>query len=274
MTDELLDRIVEWASGRDDVRAAVLIGSRARSQRPADEWSDTDVILLATDPDGLVEDATWPHTLGAVGITFVEQTAIPGVRERRVLYANGRDVDFAVVPVGNTIELAAMAAHVLSRGFRVLVDKDALLGDIVADASETRQSPDAGTFSEAVSDFWYHALWTARKLARGEVFSAKACCDGHMKWILIRALGWHAADLDTWHDGRFLEQWADARALADLRNAYAAYDGVDVERALFATMDLFSWVAREAADRLGLPYAVGEEELARRLVDGVLTSTR
>lgn len=274
MTDELVSRIVGWASSRDDVRSAILIGSRARSQQPADEWSDTDIILLATDPAGLVDDATWPGDLGDVGITFVEQTPVRGVRERRVLFIDGRDVDFAIMPAAATAELATMGAHVLARGFRVLVDKDGLLDGLPAGAPENRQPSSGHAFSEAVSDFWYHALWTARKLARGEIFTAKACCDGHMKWILIRVLGWHAGEVDTWHDGRFLEQWADGRALSELRGAYAAYDGADVERALFATMDLFAWVARETGERLGCPYATSEEELARRLVDGALTGSR
>jgi aminoglycoside 6-adenylyltransferase len=110
-----------------------------------------------------------------------------------------------------------------------------------------------------VSDFWYHALWTARKLRRGEVFTAKACCDGRMKWILIRMLEWHAGDRDTWHDGRFLEEWADPRAITELCDAYARYDAADVERALFARWIFV--VAQEVADQLGLPYAAGEKSL-------------
>jgi aminoglycoside 6-adenylyltransferase len=86
-----------------------------------------------------------------------------------------------------------------------------------------------------------------------------------MKWILVRMLEWHAGDRDTWHEGRFLEEWANDRALTELRQAYATYDGADVKRALLATMDLFSWVTRETGERLGFDYPVDEEELARRL---------
>lgn len=39
--------IVVWAGGRADVRAVVVVGSRARSLHPADAWSDLDLILFS-----------------------------------------------------------------------------------------------------------------------------------------------------------------------------------------------------------------------------------
>lgn len=248
------------------------MGSRARSNHPADEYSDLDVILVARDATTLVDDPSWVAVLGEVGITFVEQTLIPGdVRERRVLYTDGTDVDFVVVDVDQAQAVAEGASGVFARGVRVLVDKDGLITPLLDLPPPTSgRSPSEHDFSEAVADFWYHALWTARKLARGEIFTAKSCCDSHMKWLLIRMLEWHAGSRDTWHEGRFLEEWADDRALAELRQVYATYDSADVKRALLATMDLFSWVARETGERLGFDYPVDEEELARRLTQATV----
>lgn len=263
----MIDRIERWAAGREDIRGAVLVGSRARSDHPADEYSDLDVILVARDAAALIDDPSWAAELGEVGISFVEQTPVAGVRERRVLYTDGTDVDFVVVDLGQAQAVAEAGGNeVFSRGARVLVDKDGLIAPLLDVPPHTANSPpSAHDYREAIADFWYHALWTARKLARGEVFTAKSCCDSAMKWILLRVLTWHAGDSDTWHEGRFLEEWADSRALAELRQAYATYDGADVERALFATMDLFSWVARETGDRLGYGYPAEEEALARQL---------
>ena len=41
--DELLQRFQAWAEQRADIRAALLVGSRARAERPADAWSDIDI---------------------------------------------------------------------------------------------------------------------------------------------------------------------------------------------------------------------------------------
>ena len=263
----MIERVARWAEARDDIRAAVLVGSRARADHPADEFSDIDLILFARDATAFVGDPSWVAELGDVGITFVEQTPIPGVRERRVLYADGTDVDFVVVDTEHVSAVVAGASVVWSRGMRVLVDKDGLIEPLTGMSPHTPAGPPSEhDYRETVSDFWYHALWTARKLARGEVFTAKSCCDSHMKHLLLRMLEWDAGDCDTWHDGRFLEEWADPRVVEGLGGAYARYDAADVARALDATMDLFAWLATETGERLGYGYAAGEEALARRLI--------
>ena len=66
--------------------------------------------------------------------------------------------------------------------------------------------------------------------------------------------------------GRFLEEWADERAVEQLRYAFAHYDEADVWRALVVTMDLFRWVALETAGRLGCPYPALGDERATELV--------
>jgi aminoglycoside 6-adenylyltransferase len=261
-----VQRIARWARAREDIRGAILIGSRARTDHPADEFSDIDVLLLVRDPDALLDDAHWPGELGEVAITFVEETPVPGVRERRVLYQDGTDVDFAIVPVERIAEVEETGSGILARGYRVLVDKDGMTDTFAAAKRRTPAGPPgAHEFAEAVSDFWYHTVWTSRKLARGEVFTAKGCLDDYMKALVVRMLEWHTGGRDTWHEGRFLEEWCDPRALTELRSAYAHYDTEDVKHALVATMDLYSWLARETGDRLGFSYPADEEELAREL---------
>jgi len=80
-----------------------------------------------------------------------------------------------------------------------------------------------------------------------------------MKRLLLSMLEWHArARHDDAYvigaEGRFLERWADERAVGELHEAFAHYDAVDVRRALWATMELFSWLALETAAALGLAY--------------------
>jgi aminoglycoside 6-adenylyltransferase len=268
-----IQRVARWAGARDDIRAAILIGSRARTDHPADEFSDIDVLLLVRDPEALLDDGKWPGELGEVAITFVEETPVPGIRERRALYQDGTDIDFAIIPVERVVEVGETGSDTLARGYRVLVDKDGLTDTFAAAKRRTPAGPPgAHEFAEAVSDFWYHTVWTSRKLARGEVFTAKGCLDEYTKTLVVRMLKWHAGGHDTWHEGRFLEEWSDPRVLVELRDAYARYDADDVERALIATMDLVSWLARETAGRLGYAYAANEEQVARRLTQQVLRS--
>ncbi len=93
--------------------------------------------------------------------------------------------------------------------------------------------------------------------------------DDYLKAQLLTLLGWHARagdpERDTWHGGRFVERWADPRWQRVLRRAFAAYDPDDVARALWTTVNLWSQVERETAERLGLAPRADEDELRARL---------
>ena len=274
--DLLAAAVADWAEERNDVRAAVQVGSQVRRDLPADRWSDLDVILVVDDPAPYAADAGWVTEFGRPVLTFLEETPA-GHSERRVLYETGEDVDLPLFPRSALAQLEASdnAARLLERGYRVLVDKIGLeprlqqLAAAVADPPPPTQLE----FTGLSGDFWYHALWTAKKLRRGEVFIAKECLDAYMKARLVTLLEWHARavdpSVDTWHAGRFLERWADPGALAALEGAYAQYSLRDVARALWATIDLWHGLEDETAARLGLSVEVDQADLRGRVAEVV-----
>ena len=268
--------IADWARSRDDVRAALVVGSQARSETAADRWSDLDVGLLVDDPRILAEDETWVEEFGVPVLTFLEPTAFGGRVERRVLYDSGEDVDFALLEVSAWEQFGSLpeARATAERGYRVLYDElglEAALEEPTRPAAAPPQ--DAAAFTELASDFWYHALWTAKKLRRGEVYTAISCLDGYMKARLVTLIEWHAravdSAVDTWHGGRFLERWADPGALAALERSYAHYDLRDVARALWETIDLWQSLEEETARRLGLVVELDHPDLRRRIAEVV-----
>jgi molybdopterin-guanine dinucleotide biosynthesis protein A len=271
---ELIEAAVaDWAREREDVRAAVVVGSWARRDAPADRWSDLDVRLFVDEPARLAEDASWVESFGTPVLTFLEQTAVGERVERRVLYDTGEDVDFPLFEATAATVLATSveAAGVIARGYRVLHDELGVSRVLENVSPEAAGPPDTAALTELASDFWYHALWTAKKLRRGEVFTAIECLDAYMKSRLVTLLEWHAhaADpsVDTWHGGRFLERWADPGALAALEHAYARYDLRDVARALWETIDLFQGLEEETANRLGLELELDHADLRRRIAE-------
>jgi aminoglycoside 6-adenylyltransferase len=250
------------------------VGSRARSDIPADEFSDHDLVLFVRDPAPLLEEDAWVERFGSPKLTFQEPTAVGDQRELRVLYSDGSDVDFAIVPL-EFLEHEAVAL-VAVRGARILVDKDGELERRLAaiPPPQAPGQPDPAEFRNVSSDFWYHAVWGARKLRRGELLVAKGCIDGHLKALLLQLLEWHARatdpHADTWHRGRFFERWADPGAVTALRGAYGGYEEADLARALSATMDLFARVERETAELLGLQRPAEGAAFARALVGDLL----
>jgi aminoglycoside 6-adenylyltransferase len=199
--------------------------------RPPDEWADLDIVVVTSDPETYLAQADWLDNIGTVWITFVEPTASGQAMERRALFAGGLDVDFAIVPEEMFQHLLQdpKTMDVIGRGVRVVLDKDGLVAARTLCAIElsSPRPPTRAEFDEIVSDFWYHAVWTAKKLRRGELWSAKQCSDGYMKRLLLRMIEWHARAMngwhhDTWYGGRFIEDWADPRALKGLQGGLCA----------------------------------------------------
>lgn len=275
----LLERVIDRARGDAGIHGLVLLGSRARTEHPADTWSDTDLLVLVDDPEAFLAEAGWPMHLGVVSTTFLESTH--GRRERRVLFADGTDLDMIPVGVDELASVVSEAADVLARGHRVVLDKDGLLEDLserVARAIAQRRDdwpPSLVAFENLVADFWYHAVWTARKLRRGELWVALGCLDGYMKRRLLTIIEWQArargdGQADAWIGGRFLERWADPETVEALRGAFAHYEAPDVSRALRATMDLFRRLALDLSIRLELPYPERADDAATGMVNELL----
>jgi len=291
----LEERFVAWASRRPDIRAAFVVGSRARVDHPADEWSDLDIIVVTTDPDRYLSSSDWLGDIGKPLLTFLEPAPTGAAMERRALFATGLEVDFALLASARAKQAArflpialrfpivlrllpkkmarsiaedtATAAEIFGRGVRPIVDKDGLAAKLhlLFAPTTAKNPPTQHDFTEVVSSFWHQCLRTARHLRRGELWWAKSACDGYLKARLLCMVEWqaratHAWDYDTWQEGRFLEEWADRRVVQGLRSAFAHYDPADIRRGLLATMDLFRWLAIETAQRLGYPYPSSADE--------------
>jgi aminoglycoside 6-adenylyltransferase len=280
---QLIERFISWAQAEEDIRAAIVFGSRARNDHPADEWSDLDLLFLVDEPQAYVEATEWLQHMGEPWVSFLERTPDGGF-ERRVLFEGGLDVDFIPESVAGFRKVLAeglpsILGDIFRRGFRVLVDKDGLAEQITAVQAQTAVPMPTSEieYLSIVNDFWFHTVWTAKHLRRSELWWAKSCCDNYLKNLLLQMLERHARtthdlDFDTWMRGRFLEEWADPRAVAALPQIYAHYEEQDIWRALRATMELFRWLALETADILGYEYPTYGDERCSELVQQLSSS--
>ena len=265
---EFIARVADWAQARRDLRAVLVVGSQVRTDRPADEWSDIDFALITTDPGSYVRDDSWLATFGTVWVSYVEDAGvdIEDAWECRAMYEGALDVDFGLLRL--SIVEAMLSAGIpprigetLLRGLQAPVDKDGLVSRLLAACSPPSRPglPKESEFLCQVKDSLFRVAQAAKKLRRGELMMAKVACDGYLKDRLRVMLGWHAralqgSEADLWHDNRFLEQWADPRAVAAFGGIYARYDREDIARALLATLDLYRWLAQETACKLGYTY--------------------
>jgi aminoglycoside 6-adenylyltransferase len=280
--EELEGRLVDWATARDDVRTLIVVGSRARPEE-ADEWSDLDVAFATTDRRAYLGGVDWLDEIGEVWLAYVD----PLGTTRHVLFAGG--LDAGITPLSHRVvqllpralQLCARRPYELlpallrgpldrrldvfgsytRRGVRVLVDKDGAGAKALAAlpvAADGPGPPGPARFRAAVHELFFLAVWSAKHLRRGERWAAaRLGVDGRMKGVLLEMVEWHARACGrpgVSPGGRRLEDWADPALLQELRGTFAHYDEDDLWRATFATIDLFRRLAKETAERLGLPY--------------------
>jgi aminoglycoside 6-adenylyltransferase len=251
-----LDAVAKWARTEPAVRAAVLIGSQARIDTPADEWSDVDVALVVDDPSSLAWDLTWVARFGEPEVTFVEMATVGGQPERRVLFSDDLEVDFALFPMELWRELLGdpEAVVIFSRGYRFLYDGIGA-SEAIAALPQTLELPGRDP-AELLQDFWYHALWSAKKLRRGEAIMARRCVEGRMKLLLLE-LARELASRDTWHQERFAERWADARVVDAIWRSAAL--PAELGPVLLYLCDVFDAIAAD----LGLVHPAAASARAR-----------
>ncbi|WP_312370103.1 aminoglycoside 6-adenylyltransferase [Lachnoclostridium sp.] len=276
--DTIINNFVKWGNGTDKLYVALMIGSQARKDHPADDFSDLDIIMVVDDPDYYLYSSQWIEQIGNSHISFIENT-IGGGKERRILFDNALDVDFVILSRNNfEIAIRSGEVEILKRGYRILIDKigiEHLLPSISAEKPSYISLTEC-KFSNIINDFWYHAVWTAKKIIRGELWTAKSCVDNYMKGLLLSLIECHAhvlngIDYDTWHNGRFLEEWAEDWIVQKLSNCFAHYERNDIKKALLSTMDLFRLITVEIADRLKYKYPTDADEYSTEWVINALS---
>ncbi|MCI4336420.1 MAG: aminoglycoside 6-adenylyltransferase [Thermoplasmata archaeon] len=269
-------RLQRWAEGDPNIRLGLLVGSQARHEKGADRFSDIDLALFARDPEHLLRDGAWVAELGGIWTSHLESNALESGPERRVLFDDGQDVDFAVFPLDflRVLTSDVRALSVLRRGFQILVNKDAYdLRVPPGDAPPTLPSGDE--FTNLINDYWFHLIWTAKKLRRGELMTALESTNGYLRGLLVRAARWQAVGRgderpDTWHGTRFFEEWADPRVLRELPGTVARYEASSIASALRTHRALLEWLSDALCRGFGFPAPVRDPARLSRFLDELL----
>jgi len=259
------DRFTEWAGYVDDIQAAFIIGSRARMDHPADDWSDMDILLFTTNPSYYLEHSEWLEGLGKVLCSFSTYTA-GGDPERLSLFEGGYQVDFVVANMEELNHLAQTnTVHGnFYRGVRVLVDKNSICSHIMPRNFHAPAAPPVTqeAFSHVCHMFWFVALYVAKQILRNEMWVAKAR-DSDLKGLLLRMIEWYekaanGSDYDTWHAGRFLQEWASPDVYAGVSASFGGFHQSESWDALMESTALFKRLSHDVA--AGFDFTIPETE--------------
>ena len=274
--EQIEEKIRMWAEDQKTVRALTVIGSRARTDRAADTWSDLDLILFVTDLNVFASDGAWLDGFGQVVLRYLQVTG-KGYPEWIALYDRSVKVDFLIALHDRPLAEALSGSPfdvVSRRGVRVLIDKGDS-GTVQAPGKAvTRPQQQAVEFESAVHQFWITAYRAATMIRRGDLWRARHIMDVNLRRLITQMMAWHAqasgTGIDTWYDGRFIDEWADPRALATLAGLFAAYEQTATVKALREMLDLYEWIARETAVRKQHPYPTAALDQVRDWIEAIL----
>jgi len=87
---QLETRFVAWAQMVEDIRAAFIVGSRARDDHPADDWSDMDIVFLSPNRAIIFHRTNGLKTLGISGLHLCHKQQAVILNVLRCLMAGGR----------------------------------------------------------------------------------------------------------------------------------------------------------------------------------------
>lgn len=257
----LEERIYNWALHNSEIMTIYVVGSRAREDKPFDEYSDLDVVIFAANSDSYFRTDDWLLNIGKVWTSFMFQTA-GGDSEKLILFDQGLQVDFLFRDASELESLIEkdQIPQGFQRGARILLDKTGrgqrLLPKKTA-VPEIQPISEAAYF-QVVNMFGFGCLYVAKQILRDEMWIAYQR-DQDCKQLLLQMIEWHAkaihgSDYDTWHAGKFVNQWADQGVIADLKQSFGGYDQYKSWDALIVTFELFNRLCYEVANTYGYTY--------------------
>jgi aminoglycoside 6-adenylyltransferase len=273
--DDVISKLIQWAEGKESIRAMLLTSTRAVPNAPVDDLSDYDVVLIVQDIYPFYEDRNWLEDFGEVLVVYWDPIYLDpdyGIEKfgNVTQYADGLKIDFTLCPLEmlrKIVQAPSLPAE-LDAGYRILLDKDHLTDGMQFPTYKAYIPipPTDEVYQTMINDFFSDAPYVAKCLLRGELLPMKWCLDYDMKHLYLRPmLEWlmglnHNWSLPTGWLGKGLKKKLPSEIWSQLEDTYAGADTADNWEALFRTMALFRQVAMEVGEGLGYDYPLDLDE--------------
>lgn len=275
---QTITHLISFAEDNPDIEAIIMVGSQCRRIKPADEYSDLDVIVCTTDPGKYINNADWINYFGNPVCSFIEIT-FDGDKERRVLYDDNRDIDFPFLPIDlkqpfNFLHNPDILS-ILESGYRVLYDRSNILVNKIKDALKKRRKDKPGhskkEIKNIVNDFNYHIIWAVKKLRRKELWTAVNCINNYLNKLLLHMIRYYIAMCNgheiKWPVGRFLEDYIPDDFKQKLKSCFCRYDESEALKSIHVLCGFFNELVKQVYEKLGYNYEPGQLITVRKFID-------
>lgn len=264
---EMLDLILGYARKNEDVRAAVMNGSRVNPNAKKDPFQDYDVVYFVKDVEPYKRNPEIPRYFGEILILQLPEDmdepppATDGGYGYLMQFMDGTRIDLGFEPV-------SFAAHCGEDTLTVvLLDKDNLIGTLPPpnDRGYLPKQPTAKAFADCCNEFWWVTPYAAKGLWRDELTYAKEMQDNYVRDELMRMLTWYFGIKTGFEKspgklGKYFKGTLEEDIWAMLEATYSGASAEDTWEALFMMGKLFRKVAKEVADYFGFTYPEQDDQ--------------
>jgi predicted nucleotidyltransferase len=127
----LLDKVIEWASSQGTIVGVALVGSYARGAAKPD--SDIDLVILSSEVEDLINNRSWLEKFAQVKSCDIEDWGL--VTSLRVHYQDGKEVEFGLAsPRWVSLPLDAGTQRVIKEGIKILFDPKGIMEKAVRES--------------------------------------------------------------------------------------------------------------------------------------------
>jgi aminoglycoside 6-adenylyltransferase len=258
---EMLDLILGYARGNEDVRAVIMNGSRVNPDAKKDPFQDYDIVYLVKSVEPYRRNPEIPRYFGDILILQTPEDMVDpppsndGGYGYLMQFMDGNRIDLGFYPTEHARRCVEDTLSV------VLLDKDHLIGELPPpnDLGYLPQKPTAKAFEDCCNEFWWVTPYAAKGLWRDELTYAKQILDVYIRDQLMKMLTWYFGlktgfQKSPGKEGKYLKGPIGDELWDMLERTYSDARPESTWEALFVMGELFRQVAKVVASEFRFTY--------------------
>jgi len=192
--EQMYEQILAFAKNDDRVRCVYLNSTRV-DESYCDKYSDFDLVFIVRDIGSFINNDRWLDVFGQILVMQKTSDELDTPYDYEgfdnfiylMQYYDGNRIDLTLVDMRN-IEYAINHTN---EPRKVLLDKDGFnLSDIAYKGFYRIDKPVERAFDEAVNEFWWMAVVSAKGLCRNDITYVKAMMEHYQFRPFCRMLDW------------------------------------------------------------------------------------
>jgi len=260
--EEMMALIMDFVAADPNIRAAVLIGSRANPRVKKDIFQDYDIGCFVENVDAYKTDRTFLEPFGERMLMQIPEDmddpppANDGHYGYLMQFTDGNRIDLGFAPV------ASLSEEPQGSLTKVLVDKDGILGDLPppSDKDFLPKAPTEKSFDDCCNEFWWVCPYVAKALWREELIHAKSLLEKIIRPQLMKMVTWYFGiktgfKKDPGKDAKYIKSDLEPELWLKLEDTYADSRFESTWESIFAMGDLFRTTSQYVANTYGFGYS-------------------